>query len=360
MNLNTIHCGDALDFLCTLPDESVNCTVTSPPYFNLRDYGVAGQLGGEQTPGEYVAHLAAVFAEVKRVLRADGVAWLNLGDSYVGATSEYAEGGSAGKNARASTKTLSGLPTGSRGARNRALYEAGLQMKSLIGIPWRVAFALMDDGWILRNEVIWHKPNPMPSSARDRLTVAHETIFLLVKSPRYWYDAEAIAEPAQDCGERDRTNGKYHNPGTGLNPHRGLIGTSKQLGGGDFSKRYADAQPQHGGDSERKPYLTRNKRDVWKISTAAFPGSHFATFPEALVEPMLLAGCPKEGVVLDPFFGAGTVGVVAQRLGRNWIGCDINPEYVDLARHRIDGRLQEYLARERGEAYSAYLFEDAR
>ncbi len=216
--LDTVYCADVMTYLKALPDESVNCVVTSPPYFGLRDYGVTGQIGLEPTPAAFVATMVAVFREVRRVLRADGVAWVNLGDSYVGATSQHRDGGSQGHNSVISKKTMSGIPDAGRVERNKALYESGLQMKQLLGIPWRVAFALQDDGWYLRADVIWHKPNPMPESVTDRPTKAHEYVFMLTRSPSYWYDAEAIREKTEQVqgprpfgGMKDtRKNGDRH------------------------------------------------------------------------------------------------------------------------------------------------------
>lgn len=313
--LNTVHNCDALRLLGNMPSQSVNCIVTSPPYFGLRDYGVPGQIGLEETPQAYVAKLVDLFREARRVLRDDGTLWLNLGDSFVGATSEYAEGGSAGKNSCASKKTLSGLPNENRGARNRYLYEQGLPMKSLIGIPWRVAFGLQDDGWILRSDIIWAKPNPMPESVTDRPTKSHEYIFLFAKSQRYWYDADAIKEPAVN-------NGKI-----------------VSLGEKSFSKgqaRGAGVMPSGNGNADTYTVPPdRNKRDVWTVTTKPFSGAHFATFPPDLIEPMILAGCPVGGVVYDPFMGAGTTALVARDNGRNYIGSELNPAYVDIARERL-------------------------
>jgi DNA modification methylase len=306
--INTVQQADAFDLLHGLPAGSVDCCITSPPYFGLRDYGVDGQIGLEDTPQAYVNRLTDLFREVKRVLKDTGTCWINLGDSYVGATSQHRDGGSQGHNSVISKKTMSGIPDNGRAERNRALQQSGLAMKQLIGIPWRVAFALQDDGWILRSDIIWHKPNPMPESVADRPTKAHEYVFLFAKEPRYYCNMDAIKEPAQDWGTRDRTNGKYHNPGTGLQPHSGLS----------------------------KSYEKRNKRSVWTIPTKPNPEAHFATFPPDLITPMILAGCPVGGVVLDPFMGSGTTALTARQHGRNFIGCDLNPEYVAIARRRLN------------------------
>jgi DNA modification methylase len=455
MELDTIHNTDALTLLRALPDESINCCVTSPPYFGLRDYGTDGQIGLEETPQQYVDALVTVFRELRRVLRSDGVAWLNIGDSYAG----------SGKGGQSSEKrSINWQPEYSNhGARY------GFKAKDRMLIPARLAIALQDDGWWLRDEIVWHKPNPMPSSVTDRTTTAHEMIYLLTKSPRYWYDAEAVAEPAVGAG------------------------------GGDFMRTLTDVQPEHGGESrtgnwarsnrpksdkqalvgkrtytgfnERwansTPSPTRNLRSVWTINTEAFPASHFAVMPSKLVEICILAGCPPKvcsacgapyqrvddgertldtsrsqarralelfeekgltddhlkairavgladagkalvtmngagkntaeqqrladeakaalggyyreflfgsrssngwtptcdchaphdsGIVIDPFMGAGTVALVAQRLNRHFIGSDLNPEYVRMATMRVQGRLDEYLAEQRGEPHTAYMF----
>lgn len=337
LELNRVYNVDALEFLKTLPNECVNCVVTSPPYFGLRDYGVEGQIDLEETPEAYVAKLVEVFHEARRVLRSDGTFWLNLGDSYVGATSEYAEGGSAGKNARVSKKTLSGLPNEARGSRNRALYAAGLPMKSLLGIPWRTAFALQADGWILRSEIIWSKPNAMPESVKDRPTKAHETIFLLTKCPDYWYDAEAVKEDTVDGDPRPPAGSKGVLGGP--NKRRRSVMRKEFRGGGTYTQNGAWNNPaiKPNRTPGNKPNLLekRNKRTVWTVSTRGFKGAHFATFPPKLIEPMIRAGCPMGGVVLDPFFGAGTTGYVAQKLGRNWLGSEINPTYIALAEKRL-------------------------
>lgn len=292
-----IMMGDCRETLKALPDCSVNTCVTSPPYFGLRDYGHDGQIGLEETPEEFVQQMVAVFREVRRVLRDDGTLWLNLGDSYAGSGKGPAGNLGAKNNEREMTHT-----------RSSGLVPDGLKPKDLIGIPWRVAFALQADGWYLRQDIIWHKPNPMPESVKDRCTKAHEYIFLFSKSARYHFDGDAIKVPVkQDWGTRDRTDGKYHNEGTGLRPHSGL----------------------------EKSYEMANRRSVWTVATQPFSGAHFATYPPDLIEPCILAGCPEGGTVLDPFFGAGTTGLVSDRLGRNCIGCELNPEYAALAESRL-------------------------
>jgi len=278
-----------------IADNSVDCVVTSPPYWGLRDYHVDNQLGMESTPEEYCNNMTNVFREIWRVLKPTGTAWLNLGDSYVG---------TGHKGNWTDPKHREGR-NGQVVAKNNKV--KGLKSKDLVGIPWRVAFALQADGWYLRSDIIWSKPNPMPESVKDRPTKAHEYIFLLTKSKNYYYDADAIGEPAKDWGTRDRTNGKYHNEGTGLQPHTGL----------------------------EKSYATKNKRSVWTVTTKPYTDAHFATFPEDLIEPCILAGSPEGGIVLDPFVGSGTTMIVAQKHRRKGIGIDLNKEYLDLAVKRI-------------------------
>jgi DNA modification methylase len=386
--------GDCLEVLKTLPAESVHCCVTSPPYWGLRDYGVDGQIGLEKTPELFVSKMVEVFREVKRVLRDDGTLWLNLGDSYAG-----------GGNYRGidSEATLSDKQRSNRGARglSQALggkVPDGMKAKDLCGIPWLVAFALRADGWYLRSDIIWHKPNPMPESVTDRPTKSHEYIFLLTKSPKYYYDAEAVKEPVSDT--------------PGAQAWRRIFDPTKQ----GKEAILKDAGIKGGNDGRRDPNATsRNKRSVWTVATAPFSGAHFATFPPKLIEPCILAGTSEQGccsecgapwervverigssesvagpksqakrdqglatafsgyadgstcpsfktvgwqhycnhreiqirimdgepldehpcTVLDPFAGAGTTGLVARRLGRSFIGIELNPEYLNMAENRI-------------------------
>jgi DNA modification methylase len=295
--------GDALEVLKTLPDSSVHCCVTSPPYWGLRDYGHDGQIGLESTPEAYAARMVEVFREVRRVLRDDGTCWVNLGDSYASSPSS---GG-------AQSSVLTG---GEHKRTPRMPYHRpkALKPKDLVGIPWRVAFALQADGWYLRQDIIWHKPNPMPESVRDRCTKAHEYIFLLSKSERYYFDAEAIAEPAINAGKVVTNN-------NGKNGQMGDFGATR----GGFMR------PE--GVTVKD---TRNKRSVWTVTTKPYKGAHFATFPPDLIEPCIKAGCPEGGTVLDPFAGSGTTLAVATKLGRNSIGIELNAEYIELARARID------------------------
>jgi DNA modification methylase len=305
----TIHRGDCREVLRELPAESVHCVVTSPPYFGLRDYGVAGQIGLEPTPDAFVAEMVAVFAEVRRVLRKDGTVWLNLGDSYVAAGG----GGESrmielyGRDAEACRGIHSAAGNGQTSGGKGAI--GLLRPKQLVGIPWRVAFALQADGWYLRQDIIWSKPNPMPESVRDRCTKAHEYLFLLSKSERYYYDADAIREDG---------------PSYTRSPGHRSDGAAEHIQGRhtNFSTRVVETEG-------------RNKRSVWEVTTQPFPEAHFATFPPALIEPCILAGCPKGGTVLDPFGGAGTTGLVADRHGRNAILIELNPAYADMAERRI-------------------------
>jgi DNA modification methylase len=310
----TILTGDSLQNLRGLPDQSVHTCVTSPPYFGLRDYGMPGQIGLEDTPEAFVARLVEVFREVRRVLRDDGTLWLNLGDSYAaarGGTHQPAEtlaGGKGGKSADGANVNRD-RHDGYNPTRNAP--AIGLKHKDLIGIPWRVAFALQADGWYLRQDIIWHKPNPMPESVRDRCTKAHEYLFLLSKSGRYFFDAEAIKEPAV-----------YANSGRSSATKHDLSGDRKRNGSTNAPSFRAIAE-------------TRNRRSVWTVTTKPFAGAHFATFPPDLIEPCILAGCPAGGTVLDPFFGAGTTGLVAQKHGRDCVGIELNPAYVEIAQKRL-------------------------
>lgn len=393
--------GDCREVLRTLPDQSVHCIVTSPPYYGLRDYGTAQweggdpscehvrekrgastidgghyqsreiypsscgkcgarrvdrQMGLEATPDEFVAGMVAVFRECRRVLRDDGTLWLNIGDTYATSGGPGWQGKSGQRSARRFTGTRNtvGLREQSRTA------FAGHKPKDLLGIPWMLAFALRADGWYLRQDIIWAKPNPMPESVRDRCTKAHEYLFLLSKSPRYYYDADAIAESAIDAsrGRQVGVGGWASGPGN----HSVLDHAGKNRG-----QSHGEAVKMAGGKGNRKTFRgggvytqgrsfdndaepcndsignapnesgTRNKRSVWYIATQPFKEAHFATFPPALVEPCILAGCPEGGTVLDPFGGAGTTGLVADRLQRDAVLIELNPEYVELEKRRIVG-----------------------
>lgn len=303
MTFNTILQGDSFEMLKTLPDRSIDCCVTSPPYYGLRDYGVNGQIGLEETPEKYIEKLVDVFREVRRVLKDDGTLWLNIGDSYAGTGSKgdykdpkYAEG----RNGQVVSLTQS---------------VAGCKNKDLIGIPWMLAFALRADGWYLRQDIIWQKPNPMPESVKDRCTKSHEYIFLLSKQPKYYFDYEAIQEDAV-CKD-DRRGDKAESSMT----ESVLMGVIPNTLAQKSFVKISDK---------------RNKRDVWSVTTQAVKEAHFATFPEKLIEPCILAGCPIGGVVLDPFFGSGTTGRVATRLNRQYLGIELNPEYIEIANKRTD------------------------
>jgi len=351
---NKILFGNCQDTLKQFDPHSARTCVTSPPYYGLRDYGTATWIGGdpncshkrdskvkaencntghknhdemagvgdaiyksvcpkcgavrqdsqiglEETPEEYIESLVSVFREVRNVLTDDGTLWVNLGDSYY----NYRPGKGQSLVKQSVSKTKQDLPDD---CNRRANKLDGLKEKDLIGIPWMFAFAMRADGWYLRQDIIWHKPNPMPESVRDRCTKSHEYIFLFSKNRKYHYDNEAIKEPAKDWGTRDRTNGKYHNEGTGLSPHTGLT----------------------------KSYPTKNKRSVWSVTVKPYREAHFATYPPDLIEPCILAGSEEGDTVLDPFMGAGTTAAVAKSLGRNYIGCELNENYGSLIEKRIN------------------------
>jgi DNA modification methylase len=385
-----IRVGDCRALLRELPDESVNCVVTSPPYWGLRDYGVDGQIGLEETPEEYVAKMVEVFREVRRVLRSDGVAWLNLGDSYAtgaGSAGDSPGGGPQGAwwagdpnrirddkrgyrgdrlaNGRGDSpailrKKTRALRDGSHCGKHTAMAAngpmsqpnrmpiAGLKPKDMVGIPWRVAFALQADGWWLRADVIWAKANPMPESVQDRPTKAHEYLFLLTKSEHYAYDAAAIRErqTAPEASTPDDLARAFNRRRSAtIDPRQEAIGSSRKRSGNKTRQYRAD----YGGPQRRAtnqgfgiPWEDtdglRNKRSVWTIATEPYGGGHFATFPKKLVEPCILAGCPAGGLVLDPFGGSGTVGEVAEALGRRWMLLELNPAYAELARARTAQR----------------------
>ena len=301
---DTILFGDCRETLKEFTSKARMC-VTSPPYYGLRDYGGEdNQIGQEQSPEEYIETMVDVFRSVRDVLTDDGTLWLNIGDSYY----NYRPGKGQALNKQSVSNTKQDLPDECPRRGNKL---EGLKEKDLIGIPWMLAFALRADGWYLRQDIIWHKPNPMPESVRDRCTKAHEYIFLLSKSKYYHYDNEAIKEPVkQDWGTRNRTNGKYHNPGTGLQPHSGLT----------------------------KSYTKRNKRSVWSVNKKPYKGAHFATYPEELIQPCILAGSEKNDIILDPFMGSGTTAVVAKSLGRHYIGCELHEDYGKLIQKRLNSK----------------------
>lgn len=296
-----------------LRDGCVQTVVTSPPYWGIRDYGKAGQIGLEPDLETFVAAIVTVFREVRRVLRDDGTAWVNLGDGYdAGTRTTRCASASAGKHGYW-TNPLINMRT-----------STDLGPKQMLAIPWRVALALQADGWILRCDIVWSKPNPMPESVTDRPTKAHEYVFLLSKSERYVYDAEAIKEP---CSLETHSRGKGLNPkATGKNETTG----HRRYDG--FNGRRGRRQNASMSGAIAGPVTERNKRSVWHIAPQPYHGAHYATFPEALVEPCILAGCPIGGLVFDPFIGSGTVGAVAERLGRRWVGTDLG--YQELAQER--------------------------
>jgi DNA modification methylase len=334
--------GDCLDTLPGLDAGSCRTCVTSPPYFGLRDYGHAGQIGLEPTPDEYVARLVAVFREVRRVLTGDGTLWLNLGDSYAGSGRGVGDTKTGNMRNPASRGVGSKLPAGLHesqrlaGAVGRAWVKPplGLKPKDLIGIPWMVAFALRADGWYLRSDIIWHKPNPMPESVTDRPTKSHEYLFLLSKSERYFYDADAIAERLQ--GAAGLTGGAYAPPGQSPASNARTRSGNKQrdIPSDDDGRGIPNTHLGRGIPWEDTTG-TRNARTVWTIPTKPFKGAHFATFPEELARRCILAGSARSDTVLDPFGGAGTVGVVAVKEGRESILCELNPDYCEMARRRI-------------------------
>jgi DNA modification methylase len=310
---DTVLIGDALSLLKSVPGDLAQCCVTSPPYWGLRDYGVAGQLGREKTPEEYVANIVAVFREVRRVLTSTGTLWLNLGDSYT----------SGGRSSRATDRKN---PV--REDSYRAPTPGGLKAKDLIGIPWMVAFALRADGWYLRSDIIWHKPNVMPESVTDRPTKSHEYLFLLSKSERYYYDSEAVREEAVGKTVHDLTGQVYSPPG-----QTPSCGNRKALHGPTYS-RHRSSVP--GGQDLRSVIDgKRNRRSVWTVPTAPFKGAHFATFPPALIEPCILAGSKIGDTVLDPFTGSGTTCALSKKLGRHYLGIELNANYAQLFNKRI-------------------------
>lgn len=348
--INKIICGDALAVLKEMPDEIVNCVVTSPPYWRLRDYGIKGQLGLETTMEEYIEKVVAIFREIRRVLRPDGTLWLNLGDKSI-----HSWCGNQGKNGERCNRRTVPTPKGSK-------IPKGLKPKDLAGIPWRIALALQEDGWWLRQDIIWHKRNTMPESVKDRPTRSHEYIFLMSKSKRYYYDYKAIMEPASpdtharyargrsdthkwaDGGPGDQTIARSfeHMLKPGVNPKAGLVAPPTPAGWNTSERnhhtldgRYRPKQNASFSQAVKDVVEYRNKRSVWDIPTAPFKGPHYATFPPRLIEPCILAGCPKDGIVLDPFMGTGTTALMSKFLGRNYIGIELNPKDVKIAESRL-------------------------
>ena len=290
MKMDVIINRDALYALRELPSESVNCCVTSPPYYGLRDYGLDAQIGREDTPEQYIGRLVEVFRELRRVLKDDGTFWLNIADTYCG----------------------SGM-------------KAGCKQKDLIGIPWLVALALRGDGWYLRSSIIWHKTNPMPESTRDRPTRCYEYVFLLTKSKKYYYDWQAVAEPIAPT-----TAGRLKSGVSKGNKYNVTVPGQNQ-------PQKINRPREKGAYADELISPVRSRRNVWQINNVGYHGGHFAAFPPKLAETCILAGCPIGGIVLDPFFGSGTTGMVAKRLNRRYIGIELNPDYCELAKQRIGG-----------------------
>jgi DNA modification methylase len=354
--MNKIICGDALESLRSLPDNLVHCVVTSPPYWRLRDYGVEGQLGLEPTMEEYIEKMLVIFREIKRVLRPEGTLWLNMGDKSI-----HSWCGQQGKNGQRCNRRIVPTPKGSK-------IPKGLKPKDIAGIPWRVAFALQDDGWYLRQDIIWHKPNPMPESIKDRPTRSHEYIFLFSKSRKYYYDYRAIMEPASlDTHARyARGRSDHHKWADGSPSNQSIAKSFEHMLPPGVNPKAALAVPPSGwnrgggshdpiehssGDksarfirSRQNPSFSatvvdivahRNKRSVWTISTRPYSKAHFATFPPDLIKPCILAGCPEGGIVLDPFGGSGTTAATAKALGRNYLIIELNPEYIPFIEDRL-------------------------
>lgn len=351
--MNRIVCGDALVELQKMPVESVDCIITSPPYWGLRDYGIEGQIGLEDSPEKFIEKMVAVFREAKRVLAEHGTLWLNIGDSYANNP-----GNGRGGEATIGNQSMTGAAP-HRSGRNKVV--GNLKPKDLVGIPWMLAFALRADGWYLRSDIIWAKPNPMPESVTDRPTKAHEYVFLLSKSPKYYYDAAAIktqslessrARLSQDIESQAgslRVPGKTNGPmkavgggwAGGVPPLKDLPGSGNKLGA--FRDKQRGHGRRHAGFNDRwdampkeEQQMLANKRTVWTVATMPFKEAHFATFPEKLIEPMILAGTLPGGVVLDPFMGAGTTALVAKKLGRQYLGIELNPEYIAMAEKRLN------------------------
>lgn len=329
--MNKIITGNAIEVLKELPDCSADCCITSPPYFGLRDYGMDGQLGLEDTVEDYINKLTDIFREVRRVLKDDATLWLNMGDSYAGSTKGRKMGNIA-------------MKLQSRGIITTHLMTdcsikkiPGYKNKDLMGIPWLLAFTLRNDGWYLRQDIIWEKPNAMPESVKDRCTKSHEYIFLLSKQSKYYFDYEAIKEPAVGFNNIAPAGSKGTLPNSGLRK-----GNSRTFrGGGVYTKgqsfnNSAEVMRESHGNNENMTGL-RNKRSVWTVATQGYKEAHFATFPEKLIEPCVLTGSKEGGIILDPFLGSGTTAVVAKKHNRGFIGIELNPEYVEMAKRRLEG-----------------------
>lgn len=334
---------DCLAGLRTLPDQSVNCCVTSPPYYGLRDYGVAGQMGLEDTPEEYVARMVDVFEEVRRVLKDDGTLWVNIGDSYAATGKNRTEEQASAKS------TLNGsLTTQCQSLKQKSKVTGTLKPKDLIGIPWMLAFALRSVGWYLRQDIIWSKSNPMPESVTDRCTKAHEYLFMLSKESKYYYDAASIKTNTEWSSDNTKMPDGWD---TGPGGHGSFHRNGREKGAIKKPDKQRGHSRRHNGFNDRWDQMTTkeqmsmgaNKRSVWVVPTQPFPEAHFATFPEDLIVPCIKAGCPEGGTVLDPFMGAGTTALVARKLNRNYIGFELNPDYITIAEKRLKKELGMFL-----------------
>lgn len=320
---NTIINGNSLEVLKSLPDNSIDCCVTSPPYYALRDYGCDGQIGLEETPEKYIESLCDVFSEVRRVLTPQGTLWLNIGDSYNG-------------NKVGNTEVVKNKKVSESNDFRKKLW-GGAKPKDLIGIPWMLAFALRSQGWYLRQDIIWHKPNPMPESVTDRCTKSHEYIFLLSKSQKYYFDYEAIQEEATSS-DKPRIFGANNQKGTLRNDIGRVYKPRTKNCQYDGQRPNSMHLAREAGLSD-EVYPVRNKRDVWQVNTKPCKEAHFATYPFELIKPCILAGCPENGIVLDPFMGSGTTAIVARSLNRNYLGVELNPEYIKIAHKRLEKHL---------------------
>ncbi len=364
LETNKIIQGNCLEVLKTLHDNSIDCCVTSPPYFGLRDYGTSEQIGLEETPELFVSAMVEVFTEVKRVLKDEGTLWLNLGDSYwggKGASGTQSPEQADERNKQGLALTSKAQQLGGKGyTRPTDKKHTEIKAKDLIGIPWMVAFALRSSGWYLRQDIIWNKPNPMPESVTDRCTKAHEYIFLLSKSAKYYYDIDAIRTPVKDStvqrmmqqiedqkgSERvpGKTNGTMKAVGPGRKPapqdnRGGNQGSSTGIKAYSHRGTGDKKLTGHSGNFDSDGNLIgdgmANKKSVWTVTTKPFSEAHFATFPQDLILDCIKAGCPENGIVLDPFMGAGTTAVVSRKLHRNFVGIELNPEYIEIANSRL-------------------------
>ena len=318
MNLNQIYNAECLTWLQSLPDKSINCCVTSPQYYGLRDYGNEAQIGLEKTPEEYIEKLVNVFHEVYRVLKNDGTLWVNIGDSYAGSMKGAARFPDNAMNYKQGTNR------GTLGKATLVKQCTGCKNKDLIGIPWMLAFALRADGWYLRQDIIWSKPNPMPESVTDRCTKSHEYIFLLSKSKKYYFDSKSIQQTASQS-VKSRL-GKVENVGYKAFATANNLEESNPMFRKSTTREYQYADKA-------------NKRSVWHIPTSSYKDAHFAVFPENLIVDCIKAGCPEDGIVIDPFMGSGTTAVVARKLNRYYVGAELNPNYIDIAKKRLSKEL---------------------